>query len=159
VKTFKKTELKELLDGETDELEKVSDTITSKSRWSVQHSMVFREKATGRFFRVGYSEGATEQQDESPFEYEPENVKVEEVRPVKRTVTVYEPVTPEAGASKAEELPPRSDGRPHLPPGRFYADDEGPRPDPDNHWCKGECGDLTFNEPGGHEAWHKARGE
>lgn len=39
--------------------------------------------------------------------------------------------------------------------GRFSADGEGPRPDPDWHWCKGECGDLTFDAPGGHEAWHR----
>lgn len=39
--------------------------------------------------------------------------------------------------------------------GRFTAGDEGPRPDPDWHWCKGECGDLTFDAPGGHEAWHR----
>lgn len=39
--------------------------------------------------------------------------------------------------------------------GRFSAADEGPRPDPDDHWCKGECGDLEFDAPGGHEAWHR----
>ena len=90
--TFKRDELKEVLDGDTETLEKVSDTLTGKNRWSLLHSLVFREKTTGRFFQVGYSEGATEQQDESPFEHEADDVEVVEVRPVERTVTVYEPI-------------------------------------------------------------------
>lgn len=90
--TFKKAELQELLDGETEALEVVTDTITGKSRWSIHHALVFREKATGRCFRVGYSEGATEQQDESPFEHEADEIKAVEVRAVEKTVTVYEPV-------------------------------------------------------------------
>lgn len=91
--TFKKEELVDLVAGEEETLEKVSDTLIGKSRWSIQHSLVFREKATGRHFQVGYSEGATEQQDERPFEHESDDVEVVEVLPVMRTVTVYEPVS------------------------------------------------------------------
>lgn len=29
------------------------------------------------------------------------------------------------------------------------------RPDPEWHWCNGECDKLVFNAPGEHEAWHR----
>jgi hypothetical protein len=87
--TFKKDALQDLVSGESGTLKKVSDTITGKSRWSLNHELVFQEEATGRFFCTHYSEGATEQQDESPFEYDPDDVEVTEVFPVEKTVTVY----------------------------------------------------------------------
>jgi hypothetical protein len=96
--TFKKEDLLEVLDDSSEGLEKVSDTITGKSRWSLNHALVFREKATGRHFSVGYSEGATEQQDEGPWEHDPDDVEVTEVRPVQRTVTAYEPVAASTGS-------------------------------------------------------------
>jgi hypothetical protein len=86
---FKKDALLEMLDGDTETLVKVSDTITGTGRWSLNHELVFKEVSTGRFFRTHYSEGATEQQDESPFEYEPDDVEVVEVFPVEKTVTFY----------------------------------------------------------------------
>lgn len=91
-KTFPKEELQSLLDGSTDALEIVSDTIKSKSRWSLNHVLVFQERAFGTFYRVNYSEGSTEQQDESPFEYDPEFITCVQVAPVQRTITVYENV-------------------------------------------------------------------
>ena len=86
---FKKDALLEMLDGDAETLVKVSDTITGKSRWSLNHELVFKEVATGRFFCTHYSKGATEQQDESPFEYEPDDVEVTEVFPIEKTVTIY----------------------------------------------------------------------
>lgn len=70
--------------------ETVLDEITSHSRWSVHHRRVF--KADGLFYETSYSVGATESQDESPYEYEPEEIECAEVVPVSRTVTVYERV-------------------------------------------------------------------
>jgi hypothetical protein len=93
---FKKEALLEMLDGEKETLLKVSDTITGKSRWSLNHELLFQETSTGRFFIVCYSEGATEQQDESPFEYDGEDIEVTEVRPVEKMVTVYEPAPVES---------------------------------------------------------------
>lgn len=86
---FKKDVLLEMLGGDSETLIKVSDTITGKSRWSLNHELVFKEAATARFFRTHYSEGATEQQDERPFEYEPDDVEVTEVFPVEKTVIFY----------------------------------------------------------------------
>lgn len=93
--SFKTEELRELAFGEpeTDNLLKVSDEITDTSRWSVHHDLIFQEKATGKFYKAEYSKGATEQQDESPFDYEGLTFSCVEVRPVEKTVITYERVT------------------------------------------------------------------
>lgn len=48
----------------------VLDKITDTSRWSVHHEIVFLHD--GKFYETHYSEGATESQDESPWEYDDE---------------------------------------------------------------------------------------
>ena len=54
----------------------VSDKIIDTTRWSIIHEIIFEDK--GRFYQTTYSEGATECQDESPWEYE-ENIECDEV--------------------------------------------------------------------------------
>lgn len=58
------------------------DEITSTSRWNVHHRIIFPYQ--GRFYQAHYSEGATEMQDESPWEYEDvvtcEEVELKEVK-------------------------------------------------------------------------------
>ena len=51
-----------------DGYEKVEDTIVETSRWAILHAMVFRFK--DKFYRSSYRVGATELQDESPYEYD-----------------------------------------------------------------------------------------
>lgn len=51
-----------------DGFKKVEDNIKETSRWSVHHTMVF--KFEGKFYTSHYSVGATEMQDESPYEYD-----------------------------------------------------------------------------------------
>lgn len=48
----------------------VLNNITDTSRWSIHHEIVFAHD--GKFYQTYYSEGATEQQDESPWEYDNE---------------------------------------------------------------------------------------
>jgi hypothetical protein len=61
------------------------DDITDTSRWSVHHKIVFEHE--GKFYQTHYSEGATEQQDESPWEYEEDvdcvEVELKEVKIMK----------------------------------------------------------------------------
>ena len=47
-----------------------SDEIDDTSRWSVFHTLVFEHE--GKFYQTHYSVGATEMQDESPWEFEDE---------------------------------------------------------------------------------------
>ena len=45
----------------------ILDNITDNGRWSIYHEIVFEDN--GKFYKTTYSVGATESQDESPWEY------------------------------------------------------------------------------------------
>lgn len=68
----------------------VEDRIVGHSRWSVQHRQVFRHD--GKLYETHYSVGATESQDERPYQYDGKEIECAEVWPVEKTVIVYEPV-------------------------------------------------------------------
>ena len=66
------------------------DDVIDNSRWSIHHKIVFEDK--GKFYQTYYSEGATEMQDESPWEYDDDvectevelrDIKVKKWMPVK----------------------------------------------------------------------------
>lgn len=76
---FEKETLLEILGGDSEEYEKVSDEITDNSRWSIHHYMIFKD-SKGNFYGVDYTVGATESQDESPWEYDGDEIEVEELR-------------------------------------------------------------------------------
>ena len=65
----------------------ISDKIIENSRWAIQHELIFNYK--GKIYLTGYSVGATEQQDERPWEYE-DPIDCIEVKAVEKTITVYE---------------------------------------------------------------------
>lgn len=79
-KVFKKDFLRNELDLPWTALE---DTITGTTRWSIWHSIVF--EFDGKFYLANYSVGATEYQDERPWEYEDE---VECIEVEKKQVSV-----------------------------------------------------------------------
>lgn len=68
--------------------EVIKDEITDNSRWSVNHEITFKRISDGKYFQGHYSRGATEMQDESPFEYS--DSEFEEVFPVEKIIIVYE---------------------------------------------------------------------
>ncbi len=47
----------------------ISDTECGSRRWSIDHDLVIRRDSDGLFFRASYSVGATESQEESPWQY------------------------------------------------------------------------------------------
>ena len=65
----------------------IKDTITSTSRWSEHHEIIFAHD--GRFYRTHYSQGLTESQDESPWEYEQE-IECTEVELTEKLVKVWQ---------------------------------------------------------------------
>jgi len=71
-------------------VEILRDEITDTSRWSIHHEIIFRW-TDGKTYRADYSVGATESQDEAPWEYE-DYVECEEVAQVERVVKVWEAV-------------------------------------------------------------------
>ena len=64
----------------------IKDTITDTRRWSVDHEIIFLHD--GKYWQTHYSVGATEQQDESPWEYDTE-VECTEVELKEVTVTKW----------------------------------------------------------------------
>lgn len=83
----------------TDELELPSTKkcvlkeIVGHSRWSVVYRIIFEYQS--KFYENFYSVGATEQQDEGPWEYE-EEVECMEVHQVEKLKKVWELVASEA---------------------------------------------------------------
>ena len=75
----------------------ISDEIIDTSRWSVIHELIFNYN--GKIYSTSYSVGATEQQDERPWEYD-DWIDCVEVAAVEKTITVYVPVS---GLSSGKE--------------------------------------------------------
>jgi hypothetical protein len=75
---------------DTDDFRVIEDKITGTSRWSELHRVVFERIADTTLWAMRYSVGATEQQDEQPFEFD--DPKPVAVVPVEKTITVYVPV-------------------------------------------------------------------
>jgi len=72
-------------------LAKVVDgpNITDTSRWYIHYEMVF--SYDGKYYSVDYRRGATEYQDEQPFEYDGDVIQCTEVVPQKVMVIKYVP--------------------------------------------------------------------
>lgn len=89
--TYPKEVLQELAYDEFDDnlFEIIYQNLEDSSRWSLQYEMVFKDKLTDKFYVTNYSCGATESQDESPYEYEDDFVEVIEVEPKEVTVIEY----------------------------------------------------------------------
>lgn len=82
---FKKEFLLEI--GIDRNIEVIEEEITNQSRWSTHYRVVF--KWEGKFYETHFSRGSTECQDESPYEYEDDDIECPEVEPYEVTVTKY----------------------------------------------------------------------
>jgi hypothetical protein len=70
--------------------EAIETNLIDSSRWSLVYEMIFEHE--GKYYASSYSVGATEQQDESPYENDPDEIECQEVHKVIKTVEVWEPV-------------------------------------------------------------------
>lgn len=68
----------------------IEDKIVEHRRWSVDHEMIFKHE--GKYYRSYYSRGATEMQDEQPYEHEKDPIKVTEVKKVQIVTFKWVPV-------------------------------------------------------------------
>ena len=66
----------------------IEDKIVGKRRWSIEYEIVVQRKSDGKYFKDNYRRGATESQDERPYEYLEPNFT--EVFPVTKTYIDYE---------------------------------------------------------------------
>jgi hypothetical protein len=79
----------------------ISDEITGTSRWNIHHEIIF--ELEGKFYRTSYSEGATELQDESPWEYDNE-VECEQVEKITKMVevTIWSPIVGDSTNARSD---------------------------------------------------------
>ena len=91
---FSKETLVDLVYDEYDEtkFEILENEIQDRSRWSVHYNLIFKVLETGKIYETNYSVGATECQEESPFEYEGHEIEVTEVEPYEVTVIKYKAI-------------------------------------------------------------------
>lgn len=87
---FPKEDLEELIYGSYGDYEVVLDELEDTSRWRHHYRLVFRHG--GRLYETRYNTGATECQDERPFEFDDDEIECQEVEAHEKTVTDYRPV-------------------------------------------------------------------
>ena len=75
--------------GDHELFEDVTSEITSVTRWSICYEKIIKRISDGVFFKMNYRVGATEMQEESPYEWDT-TVSLPEVYPIEKTVVVYE---------------------------------------------------------------------
>ena len=64
----------------------VEESVYDTSRWSIHKTGICEHIETNKFYELSWSVGATESQDEGPFEYESGDIELYEV--VQKEVTV-----------------------------------------------------------------------
>jgi hypothetical protein len=84
---FTKKQARNLLYGGDSTYRIIRNEIVDHRSWSVDHDLIIQNVDDNRFYRGYYSVGATESQDESPWEYD-EPVFIE-VFPVEKVVIEY----------------------------------------------------------------------
>ena len=86
--------------------ETVYDRIIGHGRWNVHHERVFAFEA--RYYITQYSVGATENQDEEPYQDDADEIECVEVFPRERVVTIYESKAADAVDPHADSTGPPS---------------------------------------------------
>ena len=70
--------------GESETFELIQETLVDSSRWSLSYEAIIKQNETGKHYSTNYEIGATESQDEQPYEYQDEVILKEvEEREVK----------------------------------------------------------------------------
>lgn len=83
-----KEEGQDLVDGCLEGWQKIQKSLSDTTRWSICYEGIFLHIETKKHYKIEWSVGATECQDEQPFSYsEPELV---EVHQVEKLVKVWE---------------------------------------------------------------------
>jgi hypothetical protein len=85
---FTKEFLQALVTDDQEGADVIINELVDTSRWSVHYRMVF--KFEDKFYQTFYSCGATETQDESPYEYDGAQIECKEVFATEKVITVYE---------------------------------------------------------------------
>lgn len=83
-----KEQAREIIWDDNEDFIEIRNEIVDHGRWTVTYEIIVQRKSDGKYFRDEYRQGATENQDERPYEYtEPDFT---EVFPVTKTYIDYE---------------------------------------------------------------------
>jgi hypothetical protein len=85
---FTEEEAREIVWSDNPDYEVIEATIVDTTRWSTCHECVVREIKSGKLLQFFYRVGATEYQDERPFEHEGV-VEAYMVEAYKKEITAY----------------------------------------------------------------------
>lgn len=86
--TLTKEQALDIIGGDNKDFVEIQNEIVEHKRWSVVHEIVVKRKSDGKYFMDTYQTGATESQDEWPYEYADPDFT--EVFPVTKTYIDYE---------------------------------------------------------------------
>jgi len=86
---FEKDYMERVLWEDAEGTEIIEDEIIDNSRWSIHYRLIF--KKDDKYYQTFYSRGATESQDERPWEYE-DKVECVEVEPYEKIIIEYRKV-------------------------------------------------------------------
>lgn len=86
--TLSAAEARQIICGDHRDYKVIETTITGTGRWSIYKETIIQRISDGKYFRTHYSEGATEAQDEQPYDWG--TPEFTEVKPITRTITIYE---------------------------------------------------------------------
>jgi len=70
-------------------IEVVREKLIDTSRWSHIYERVYKDLNTGKYWITSYRTGATESQDERPYEYDGDEIEFTEVVPRETIVIKY----------------------------------------------------------------------
>lgn len=70
-------------------VEMIHNEMIDTSRWSHIYEVVYKDLDTGKYWENSYRVGATECQDERPYEYDGDEITFYEVEPYTVTTTKY----------------------------------------------------------------------
>jgi hypothetical protein len=73
--------------GENPDFKQIQESISHTSRWAIHYNIVVQRISDSKYFSSYYSVGATESQDQRPYEYD--EPKFTEVFPTIEQITVY----------------------------------------------------------------------
>jgi hypothetical protein len=86
---LKPSEGQDIIWGDDPNFKEIENKIIDRSRWCIHYRIIVQRKSDQKFFESYYRQGATESQDERPYECD-DFAKFTEVKPVEKTVIVYE---------------------------------------------------------------------
>lgn len=89
---YKKGDTTEDWEGFDLKFELIQKELVDTSRWSHIYERVYKDLNTEKFYATNYSSGATECQDERPYEYDGEMIEFVEVVPTEVVKIEYLPV-------------------------------------------------------------------